>query len=137
LVASALSALIGQRIARKICPSCKQEYIPEEPIVDDIRKVLGPLIPNDREIKLYRGSGQANGQPCVTCGSSGYVGRMGIFEVFSISDAMSKLILSRSAMSDIEKKAVEEGMITMKQDGYLKAIEGMTSIEEVLRVAQD
>jgi type IV pilus assembly protein PilB len=137
LVASALSAVIGQRIARKICPSCKQEYIPEEPIAEDIRNILGPLIPKDKEIKLYRGTGQVAGQPCQTCGSTGYVGRVGIFEVFSVTDSMSKLILSRSAKGDIEKMALQEGMISMKQDGYLKAIEGVTSIEEVLRVAQD
>lgn len=137
LVASALSAIIGQRIARKICPTCKQEYVPEEPIIDDIREVLGSLIPKDKEIKLYRGSGQISGQPCQTCSSTGYVGRIGIFEVFSITDAMSKLILSRAPMGEIETMALKEGMISMKQDGYMKAIEGITSIEEVLRVAQD
>ncbi|MBI2404710.1 type II/IV secretion system protein [Candidatus Gottesmanbacteria bacterium] len=137
LVASALNAIVGQRIARKVCPNCREEYTPEEAVAADIRSILGDLIPKDKPIKLYRGKGEANGQPCQTCGGATYLGRIGIFEVFPVSDAMSKLILSRAPMKEIEAKAVSEGMITMKQDGYMKAIEAVTTLEEVLRVAQD
>jgi type IV pilus assembly protein PilB len=137
LIASALSAVVGQRITRKICSQCKEEYIPEKPISDDIRAVLGNLISKDISIKLYRGTGKIGDQPCSTCSGSGYVGRIGVFEVFSVTNEMSKLILSRAPMKDIENLAISEGMITMKQDGYLKTLEGITSIEEVLRVAQD
>lgn len=137
LLASALNALVGQRIARRVCPSCRTEYTPEKAVETDIRTVVGPLWPKDKPVVLYRGSGTANGQPCETCGGSGYVGRLGIFEVFAVSDAISKLTLTRSPMKDIETQAVSEGMISMKQDGYLKALEGVTTIEEVLRVAQD
>jgi type II secretory ATPase GspE/PulE/Tfp pilus assembly ATPase PilB-like protein len=62
---------------------------------------------------------------------------MGIFEVYAVSDAITKLMLARAPMHDIENQAISEGMITMKQDGYMKAVEGVTSIEEVLRVAED
>jgi type II secretory ATPase GspE/PulE/Tfp pilus assembly ATPase PilB-like protein len=62
---------------------------------------------------------------------------MGIYEVLPVTEKITKLILSRSAASEIEKQAREEGMITLKQDGYLKVLEGITSIEEVLRVAQE
>ncbi|MBI5620318.1 type II/IV secretion system protein [Candidatus Gottesmanbacteria bacterium] len=137
LVASALNAVVGQRISRRVCPTCRQEYDPDEAIVADIRSVLGALYPADRPIKLYRGTGSTGGVPCQSCGGSGYLGRMGIFEVFPISDAISKLILQRAPMSEIEHQAKSEGMITMKQDGYLKAVEGVTTLEEVLRVAQD
>ncbi|HUD18874.1 MAG TPA: GspE/PulE family protein [Patescibacteria group bacterium] len=137
LVTSALTGIVGQRIARKVCPQCKEEYTPEEPVVADIRKVLGPLIPADRVMKLYRGKGTLNGQSCQTCGGSMYYGRLGIFEVFPVSDAIGKLVLKRASNTEIETQAVEEGMMTMKQDGYMKALEGLTSIEEVLRVAQD
>ncbi len=137
LVASALNAVVGQRIARKICPGCKEEYEPDEAVKEDFRKVLAQLLPADKKIVLYRGKGTVNGKPCESCGGSGYRGRIGVFEVFPVSDAISKLILSRSPMKEIEQQAVSEGMITMKQDGYLKALEAITTIEEVLRVAQD
>lgn len=137
LVASALNAVVGQRISRRVCPTCKEEYDPDEAVIADIRGVLGNLLPSDRAVKLYRGTGTVNGSPCQSCGGSGYLGRMGIYEVFPVSDTISKLILARAPMTEIEKLAISEGMITMKQDGYLKAIEGVTTLEEVLRVAQD
>lgn len=137
LVASALNAVVGQRIARKICPTCKEQFTPEQAVIDDIRSVLGTLIPGDKTIVLYRGRGTLNGQPCQTCGGTMYVGRLGIFEVFSVTETISKLILTRTPMKDIERLAISEGMTTMKQDGYRKALEGITTLEEVLRVAQD
>ncbi|MBI3342979.1 type II/IV secretion system protein [Candidatus Gottesmanbacteria bacterium] len=117
--------------------TCQVEYEPEAAVGDDIRKVLGNLLPADKKIILYHGNDTLNSQSCQACGGSGYLGRLGIFEVFPVSDAISKLILERTPMAQIEKLAVAEGMITMKQDGYLKALEGMTTLEEVLRVAQD
>ncbi len=137
LIVSALNAVVGQRIARKVCPTCKEEYTPEEAVVDDIKKVLGDLLPKDKPIKLYRGTGVVNGQVCQTCNGAKYMGRIGVFEVFPISDAISKLILTRAPMKDIERQAISEGMITMKQDGYMKVLEGVSALEEVLRVAQD
>jgi type IV pilus assembly protein PilB len=137
LVASALNAVVGQRIARRLCPTCKEEYVPEEPVLVDLRRVVGTLWPQDKPMVLYRGKGTVDDKPCESCGGSGYLGRLGVFEVFPITDAISKLTLTRAPMSDIEKQAISEGMITMKQDGYLKALEGVTTIEEVLRVAQD
>lgn len=137
LVVSALSAVVGQRIARKICPTCREEYTPTPEIAADIQKVLGNLLPADKKITLSRGKGTVNGAACQTCGGVGYYGRIGIFEVFDVGEAVGRLILSRSPMAEVEKQAVSQGMITMKQDGYLKALEGVTTIEEVLRVAQD
>lgn len=137
LVSSALNAVVGQRIVRKICTACKQELDPEPAVLEDIRKNLGNLFPEKTKPKIYKGSGSSNGQPCQICQGSGYYGRIGIFEVFPISGQMSSLILTRPALNSIESLAVSEGMITMLQDGYLKALEGVTSIEEVLRVAQD
>ena len=137
LIASALNCVVGQRIVRKICITCKEEYDPEPAVVADIREVLGPLIPTDKLIRLYRGRGVVNGATCTTCNGSSFIGRIGIFEVFPVSDTMSKMVLGRPSISDIEDLAVKEGMMTMKQDGYMKVIEGVTTIEEVLRVAQD
>jgi len=137
LVVSALNAVVGQRIARKICPTCKEEYTPDDAVVKSVRDVLGNLLGQDKEIRLYRGKGTVNGEPCSSCQGTGYLGRIGIFEVFTMTDPISRFTLSRSPMRDIEDQAKKEGMITLKQDGYLKALEGITSIEEVLRVAED
>lgn len=137
LVASALNAVVGQRIARRVCPVCREEYDPEPSILSDMKAVVGDLWPADKPMKLYRGTGLVAGATCESCGGSGYVGRVGIFEVYPVSDTISKLTLTRAPMKDIEVQALKEGMISMKQDGYLKALEGATTIEEVLRVAQD
>jgi type II secretory ATPase GspE/PulE/Tfp pilus assembly ATPase PilB-like protein len=133
LLASSMSAMVGQRICRKICQTCKAEYQPATEIMEDIKMVLGKLLPADKQasFKLYKGSG------CQECNNSGYLGRVGIFEVLPVTEKIGRLILERSPASEIEKQAVVEGMITMKQDGYLKVVEGLTTIEEVLRVAQD
>lgn len=137
LLASALTAIVGQRISRRVCPKCMEEYDPEPAVLEDLKKVVGSLWAQDKPMKLYHGKGEINGAQCETCSGTGYFGRMGIYEVFPVTDAISKMMLSRSPMQEIENKAIEEGMITMKQDGYLKALEGVTTIEEVLRVAQD
>lgn len=136
LVASALNCVAGQRIIRKICHFCKEEYVPEKEIVNDIKNVLGKLFPEynyskDKPVKLSRGKG------CGECNSTGYQGRVGIFEVLPISERISKMVLEHASSQDVEKQAIVDGMITMKQDGYMKTIEGVSTIEEVLRVAQD
>jgi len=137
LIVSSVNLVVGQRIARKVCPTCREEYVPEEVVAKDITDVLGPLMRKDGPLKLYRGRGSVNDQPCTACGGAGYLGRIGIFEVLPVTTEISKLIETRASMEDIQTVAVKEGMITMKQDGYMKAVEGVTTIEEVLRVAQD
>jgi len=132
LIVSVLNAVQAQRITRRICNVCKESYTPSADIVADIKNVLGPLFPKDQgEIKLYRGRG------CKECSNTGFLGRIGIFEVILVSSAISKLILERATADAIEQQARREGMITMKQDGYLKVLKGITTIEEVLRVAQE
>lgn len=137
LIVSSLNCIVGQRIARKICPACKEEYEPEDVVKKDIQGVLGSLMQKEKEMKLYRGKGTVTNAPCSTCGGTGYLGRIGVFEVLPVSSEISKRISTRAAMEDIQSIAITEGMITMKQDGYMKALEGVTTIEEVLRVAQD
>ena len=132
LLASSMTANVAQRICRRICPTCKEEYEPSSEIIEDIKKVLGSLLNNKGEkLKLFRGKG------CPECNNTGYFGRIGIFEVLPVTEKIGRLILEHAPASEIEKQAVEEGMITMKQDGYLKVTEGISTIEEVLRVAQD
>jgi type II secretory ATPase GspE/PulE/Tfp pilus assembly ATPase PilB-like protein len=131
LLASTISAIVGQRITRKICPVCKMSYAPPQQLIDEIRRVLGKLYPADKEIVLYKGKG------CIDCGHMGYKGRVGIYEVLLASTTLTNLILERADSGNIEKQAIAEGMMTMKQDGYIKAVYGDTTIEEVLRVAQE
>ena len=135
LLASSMTCIVAQRVLRRICEDCKEEYKPEAEVVEDMKQVLGSLYQgwtqeHGDEIKLYRG------RRCDKCGDTGYRGRVGIFEVLPITEKVGKLILERSPASSIEKAAVENGMVLMKQDGYWKALEGTTSLEEVLRVAQ-
>ncbi len=130
LLASTITAVMGQRIVRKICPTCKESYAPAPQLVEEIKTILGPLMPAG-EVKLYKGKG------CNECGGSGYLGRIGIFEVLTVTEKIAHLVLQRADSEAIEKQAIAEGMITMKQDGYLKVLSGVTTIEEVLRVAQE
>lgn len=133
LLTSALNAVLGQRVVRKICPKCRIDFDASPEVLENIKVVLGKLTPQAAKsgLKLYKGKG------CAFCGQTGYLGRVGIFEALVMTDALSKLVLEHASSGAIEEKAIEEGMITMKQDGYLKVLEGITTMEEVLRVAQD
>lgn len=133
LLASTLTAVVAQRICRKICLSCKETFEAPAEVQQDIKNVLGTLfsLPPEQKLMLSKGAG------CTECNNTGYFGRVGIYEVLPISEKVARLIMERSAALDVQKAAVSEGMITLKQDGYLKVVEGLTSIEEVLRVAQD
>lgn len=131
LLASSMTAIVAQRVLRKIDEKTKEAYDPDPKILEDVKTVLGPLFPKNQTIKFYRG------RPTAENNNSGYHGRVGIFEVLPVTEAVAQLILRRSPSSEIEAVARREGMITMKQDGYLKVLEGITTIEEVLRVAQE
>ncbi|MBI4089096.1 MAG: Flp pilus assembly complex ATPase component TadA [Candidatus Levybacteria bacterium] len=133
LLASTMNAIAGQRIVRRICDNCKEEYVPVLQIIEEISKVLGKLMPSNLkgELKLSRGKG------CDQCGKSGYLGRIGIFETLPVTAKIASMVLENADSATIEKEAIMEGMITMKQDGYSKVLQGITTVEEVLRVAQE
>ena len=128
LLASSMTCIVGQRVVRQVCPSCKEIYSPPAEVVADFKKILGPLMPATPT--LYKG------KKCEACDGTGYQGRIGIFEVLPITEKIGRMILERSPSSKLENQAVADGMITMKQDGYLKILEGITTLEEVLRVAE-
>ncbi|NTU72945.1 type II/IV secretion system protein [Candidatus Roizmanbacteria bacterium] len=134
LIASVLNASIAQRIVRRICTYCKEQYEPTEEMKSNISTVLEDILPKQYKdgtpIRLFRGRG------CNECNNTGYIGRIAIFEVLKISPAVNRMILQNLSAKDIENQARKEGLIIMKQDGYLKALEGLTTIEEVLRVAE-
>jgi type IV pilus assembly protein PilB len=131
LLTSSMTCIVAQRVVRKIHEGCREAYTPEAKIVEEMKANLGNLWQPPAEVKLYKGKGDPD------CGNSGYYGRIGIFEVLPVTEKIGKLILTRASAIDIGNEAREEGMITLKQDGYLKAIEGITTVEEVLRVAQE
>jgi len=131
LLASSVTAIVAQRVVRKIHDKCRTSFAPDAKITATIKENLGTLWPQGREVKFSKGEGDSE------CGNSGYFGRVGIYEVMPITEKMGKLILERAGSADIEKLAREEGMVTLKQDGFLKVLEGITTIEEILRVAQE
>ena len=138
LLASSMTSVVAQRVLRKINPKFVEEYKPEAAVVADIKKVLGRHFDNwlkqknktEQDLVLYRPKKERpQNEP-------EFKGRIAIFEVMRVTDAISKLILEQRPASELEAVSTKEGMLLMKQDGYLKALEGITTIEEVLRVAQ-
>lgn len=133
LMSPSINAIIGQRLVRKLC-DCKEEYIPAKESIQSIKKIISIISPKAKLdipkniTKLYRAKG------CPKCNNLGYKGRIGIFEILTINDEIEKLILELAGETDLTVAALESGMITMLQDGILKALEGITSIEEVRRV---
>jgi len=130
LMSPAINAIIGQRLVRKLC-DCKESYVPAKESIESIQKILSIISPKAKvEIpknieKLYRPKG------CPKCNGLGYKGRMGIFEVLTINEDIEKLILGLAGETELAMAALESGMITMLQDGILKAVAGVTSIDEV------
>jgi len=136
LLASSMTCVVGQRVVRKICEHCKESYFPPAEIEADIKQVLGKLYESFLVSKKIDKLVMYRGKKCSECNETGYSGRIGIFEVLPVTEKIGKLILERAPASKIEAEAVEAGMIIMKQDGYLKTLEGLTTLEEVLRVAE-
>jgi type IV pilus assembly protein PilB len=128
LLASTLNAVIAQRLLRKICSNCITKYVPDDTIRKKLGKDLGVSLEKQ---KFYKGKG------CDKCGSRGYSGRVGIFEVLAVTEKMRALVSQKVASDEIKKLAVSEGMITMLQDGLDKVSSGLTTIEEVIRVVRE
>ncbi|MDD4135818.1 MAG: GspE/PulE family protein [Candidatus Shapirobacteria bacterium] len=138
LLVSSLNCVVGQRVLRRVCKDCISEMeIPLDKL-EELKKTLGPIY--DMIEERFKKEGKRMMLPkivgCEKCNNTGYLGRIAIYEVMPISEKISKLIVSKSSASDIQKLAMEEGMLTMKQDGYVKVLEGITSMDEVIRVAQ-
>lgn len=138
LLTSALTCVVAQRVLRKICPHCRQDMeIPPDKEAE-IKTTLGPIYEmiEDRWKKEGKKITMPKIVGCDKCNNTGYLGRIAIYEVMPITEKISKLIVEKASASDIQKEAITEGMLTMKQDGYVKVLEGVTSMDEVLRVAQ-
>lgn len=163
LIASTVRAVVGQRLVRRLCPNCRESYVPDATIVKKIAEAFGIRdtasmqriqdlegaaieggIGNNGELgdlkdssikdgkiaRLFRAS--ENG--CDECNKKGYKGRLGIYEVLGNSTEVQKLIVSSATSESIQNQAIKEGMVTMQLDGFIKALRGQTSVEEILRV---
>jgi general secretion pathway protein E len=126
LVASSLTVVLAQRLVRTICPDCKESYQPSE--VE--RSYFSSLIPHPSSFLLYRGRG------CGKCKEKGYLGRTGIFELLVIDNEIRSMITEKTDSRTIKNHAISKGMKTLRTDGLEKALKGITTIEEVLRVTQ-
>ena len=125
LVASVLEAVLAQRLVRRICGACRVQDTPSAADLD----ALGVTAPPGT--RLFRGKG------CEECRGTGYRGRMGIYELFPITEDARSLVLRRSAARDIRQYAISAGMVTLRMDGWRRACEGQTTVDEVLRVTQE
>ena len=141
LLTSTVIAIEAQRLVRKICPECKKEYEASREEEQQIKEVLGSFLEKApktlKKAKLMLFKGGSKGKKCEKCGGSGYSGRTGIFEVLMMSGTIARLVLEHRPSQEIEQQAIQEGMLTLAQDGFMKVLEGITTIEEVLRVAEE
>ncbi len=125
LLTSSLIAIVAQRLLRKACPNCKEPY----PLSDDVINRIGiSNLPAGKQTTFFRGQG------CKKCFNSGYSGRVGIAEIMVLSLKAKELIMARSEEHKLKKLARQEGMVTLREDGFKKALAGLTTLEEVLKV---
>jgi type IV pilus assembly protein PilB len=123
LVATSVNLICAQRLVRRICQNCKEELeVPEQALID-----AGYTPDEVKKTKIYHGKG------CSTCNKGGYKGRTGLYEVMEINDELRELILVGASALELKKKAIEQGMITLRRSGLIKVALGMTTMEEVLR----
>ncbi len=125
LITSSLIAIVAQRLLRKICPICKESYELSDEVINKIG--IGNL-PSGKQTVFYRGKG------CKKCFNSGYAGRVGIAEILYLTPKIKELIMSRAEEHKIKNAGRGEGMLTLREEGFKKALEGLTSLEEVLKV---
>ena len=125
LIASVLSGVLAQRLVRRICQSCRVLDAP------DPGDLLAIGVADGHGVELFRGEG------CEACRKTGYKGRVGIYELFIITEEIRSLILRKASTGEIRRIAVEQGMVTLREDAWAKARSGFTTIEEILRVTQE
>jgi type IV pilus assembly protein PilB len=205
LIASTVNTVIGQRLVRRLCPTCKQAYIPEGQVLAELKqdfdiatalkhahiqqsapagaktdahhkKMIAPpgsiapttsileriaadpniidrpaagAKPDEKAVAAKADSTKIRnlkageftlyhaGDGCDQCGGSGYLGRMGIYEVLDVGDDIQKMIINHATSEEIQAQAIRDDMLTMQQDGFLKAVQGLTTVEEILRVTRE
>ncbi len=146
LVASTMNLIIAQRLVRKICPNCIQSYNLDKEDIKELEKqidISGILHTLEKQKTILNAKkGLANllfyrGKGCKKCSNSGYKGRIGIYEILENNESVASLILKNASAQDINKQALSDGMLRMVEDGFIKAKNGITTLEEVLRVTKE
>ncbi len=127
LAASSLECIMAQRLARRVCSDCREEQTPSREMMIIMERELDGAPP----AKQWRGAG------CSSCRFTGYVGRLGLFEILPVSDEVRQMILEHRSAGQIKELAVSQGMTTLRQDGWRKVLAGETTIEEVVRVTTE
>jgi type II secretory ATPase GspE/PulE/Tfp pilus assembly ATPase PilB-like protein len=145
LIASTTNLIIAQRLVRKVCPYCKEDYHLSKKAIEDIEKQLDiPGILNKLEkggfiqsredlasLTFYRGKG------CKKCNNSGYKGRAGVYETLEMTPEMAELTLNTTDAAALAKQTEKQGMLSLVEDGFIKAVSGVTNLEEVMRVTKE
>ncbi len=159
LIASTVRVVIGQRLVRRLNPSMRESYVPEETELDEIKGLFkiddvvaqakqadeqqstdvkgsgeqSEELHVDNKLSLWRGKVPADAPP----GTNHFKGRIGIYEVLKVTDEIEKMIVNNGTSNDMQDIAIKDGMVTMQQDGFVKAIQGMTTIDEIMRVTRE
>jgi len=124
LISSSVIGVLAQRLVRKICPYCKKEV----PITDEIKRIMDEFLIKPDEMKIFYGEG------CSHCKETGYKGRTAIFELMVVNECIRELIYRNASLSEIRETAIKKnGMVTLKEDGLKNIIQGITTLEEVIR----
>ncbi len=164
LIASTVRAVVGQRLVRRLCVDCREQYAPDEAALKQIREIFHiddvarmKYINGLEDAAMKAGIGKNGDKPlemgsnekglvklwkaheggCDQCGHNGYKGRMGIYEVLDNTSNVQKLIVSNATSEVIQQQAITDGMVPIQLDGFVKALRGQTSIEEILRVTSE
>jgi len=137
LLAPALNVVMGQRLVRRLCQSCKKEVSLDESYTKKVQEIISTMPEKEKVEASKRGKIFFKSEGCDECHSLGYKGRVGVYEIFPIGDEVEKFILDGQISEySIRELAIRHGVLTMVQDGIMKALDGMTSLEEVFRVIQ-
>jgi len=150
LAASTINVIISQRLVRKICPKCQEKYTIDESAYKSMSQnfdidLMSEILKKEGVIeKEYKSNKEmwldikfTKGKGCEECRKEGYKGRLGIFEVLEVNEGVGKLINSNATSEEIEKEAIKSGMTTMLEDGIIKAVQGITTLEEIMRVTKE
>jgi type IV pilus assembly protein PilB len=124
LIAAAVNAILAQRLVRKICSGCRCEYKPSDEMLEFL------TLQGLQSEKLYKGAG------CDKCRKTGYAGRLGIYELMVMDDAMRDIVTRNPEVNQLRKLARERGLVTLREDGFQKVLKGQTTVDEILRVTE-
>jgi type IV pilus assembly protein PilB len=139
IMAPALNAVIAQRLVRRVCLRCKEEYKPSAAEIKQVREAMKGVIPEVFDPRILDDSALrfVRGRKCGACNHTGYRGRIGVFEIYSVRDELEDLVLRGADTNTIREAALRQGMTTIAQDGMLKVIDRITTIEEVERISEE